>query len=52
MRKHTVEPMFGTVEEAMAIRRFLLRGLEKIEAEWALVTPADHCKRSNDLRLA
>ena len=52
LRKHTVEAVFGTVEEPMAFRRFLLPGLEKVEVEWAWVTLACHCKRSNDLRLA
>lgn len=52
LRKQTVEPVFGTVKEAMGFRRFLLRGLEKVEAEWALVTPAYNCKRLNNMRLA
>ena len=33
-------------------RQFLLRGLEKVEAEWALVTLAYNCKRLNNMRLA
>ena len=52
LRKQTVEPVFGIVKEAMGFRQFLLRGLEKVEAEWALVTLAYNCKRLNNLRLA
>ena len=33
-------------------RQFLLRGLEKVEGEWALVTLAYNCRRLNNLRLA
>ena len=47
LRKHTVEPAFGIVKEAMGFWQFLLRGLEKVEAEWALVTLAYNCKRLN-----
>ena len=50
--KQTVEPVFGIVKEAMGFRQFLLRGLEKVEAEWALVTLAYNCKRLNNMRLA
>ena len=52
LRKQTVEPVFGIVKEAMGFRRFLLRGLGKVEAEWALVTLAYNCKRLSNLRLA
>ncbi len=52
LRKQTVGPVFGIVKEAMGFRRFLLRGLEKFEGEWALVTLAHNCKRLNNLRLA
>ena len=52
LRKQTVEPVFGMVSEAMEFRQFLRRGLEKVEAEWALVTLAYNCKRLNNMRLA
>ena len=52
LRKQTVEPVFGIVKEAMGFRRFMLRGLEKVESEWALVTPAYNCKRLNNMMLA
>jgi transposase len=36
-RKQIVEPVFGQVKGARGIRRFLLRGLEKVSAEWQLI---------------
>jgi transposase len=36
-RKVIVEPVFGQIKEARGFRRFLLRGLTKIRAEWSLV---------------
>jgi transposase len=45
LRKQTVEPVFGIIKEAMGFRRFLLRGLEKVDLEWTLVTTAYNLKR-------
>ena len=39
-RKWIVEPPFGQIKEAMGFRRFLLRGLQNVRAEWALVCTA------------
>jgi transposase len=36
-RKHIVEPVFGQIKGARGIRTFLLRGLEKVSAEWNLI---------------
>jgi hypothetical protein len=36
-RKHIVEPVFGQMKSARGIRKFLLRGLEKVSAEWQLI---------------
>jgi len=36
-RKAMVEPVFGQVKQARGFRQFLLRGLEKMRAEWRLV---------------
>jgi transposase len=36
-RKHIVEPVFGQIKSARGIRRFLLRGLRKVSAEWQLI---------------
>ncbi len=36
-RKGIVEPVFGQIKQARGFRQFLLRGVEKVRAEWALV---------------
>ncbi|HSP18442.1 MAG TPA: IS1182 family transposase, partial [Myxococcaceae bacterium] len=36
-RKTTVEPVFGQVKQARGLRQFLLRGIEKVRAEWSLI---------------
>ncbi len=35
-RKTIVEPVFGQTKEGRGLRRFLLRGLEKVNGEWQL----------------
>ena len=45
-RKVIVEPVFGQVKGARGFRRFLLRGLEKVNGEWRLV-----CLTHNLLKL-
>lgn len=37
-RKFTPEPVFGQIKEARGFRRFLLRGLDAVRDEWALVS--------------
>lgn len=44
-RKSTVEPVFGIIKHVMGFRQFLLRGLEKVRGEWALVCLAWNMKR-------
>ena len=46
MRKAIVEPVFGQIKEQRGFRRFSLRGLEKVRAEWKLV-----CATANLLKL-
>ena len=46
MRKAIVEPVFGQIKEHRGFRRFSLRGLENVRAEWKLV-----CATSNLLKL-
>jgi transposase len=36
-RKAIVEPVNGQIKEARGLRRFLLRGLEKVDGEWHLI---------------
>jgi transposase len=45
-RKAIVEPVFGQIKQARGFRQFLLRGLEKVQGEWALV-----CMAHNVLKL-
>jgi len=45
-RKHIVEPVFGQIKGVRGIRKFLLRGLEKVRAEWQLI-----CLTHNLLKL-
>src|SRR6266699_1264172 len=37
LRKQIVEPVFGQIKQARGFRQFLLRGIDKVAAEWALV---------------
>jgi transposase len=47
LRKQIVEPVFGQIKAARGFRQFLLRGIEKVMAEWALL-----CTAHNLLKLA
>jgi transposase len=40
LRKQIVEPVFGQIKQARGFRQFLLRGIEKVTAEWALMCTA------------
>ena len=39
-RKGVVEPVVGQIKEARGFRRFLMRGLKAVEAEWSLICTA------------
>jgi transposase len=39
-RKQIVEPVFGQIKQARGFRQFLLRGIENVKAEWALICTA------------
>ena len=39
-RKQLVEPVFGQIKQARGFRQFLLRGIENVKAEWALICTA------------
>ncbi len=45
-RKAIVEPVFGQIKQARGFRQFLLRGIDKVQGEWALV-----CLTHNMLKL-
>ena len=40
LRKQIVEPVFGQIKQARGFRQFLLRGIEKVKAEWTLICTA------------
>ena len=40
LRKQLVEPVFGIIKEQQGARRFLLRGLSNVTAEWILLVTA------------
>jgi transposase len=46
-RKQTAEPVFGQIKSARGFRQFLLRGIDKVAAEWSLL-----CTAHNLLKLA
>jgi hypothetical protein len=46
LRKQVVEPVFGQIKQARGFRQFLLRGVEKVRAEWAMI-----CTTHNLLKL-
>ena len=37
-RKETVETVFGQIKQGRGFRQFLLRGLEKVNREWSLIS--------------
>jgi transposase len=45
-RKEIAEPAIGQIKEARGFRRFLLRGVEKVDAEWLII-----CLTHNLLKL-
>ena len=47
LRKQVVEPVIGQINQARSFRQFLLRGIDKVRCEWALV-----CTAHNLLKLA
>jgi hypothetical protein len=40
IRKYTVEPVFGHIKQARGFRQFLLRGIDKVKGEWAMICTA------------
>jgi IS5 family transposase len=46
LRKAIVEPVFGQIKGGRSLRRFSVRGLAKVQAEWALI-----CLTHNLLKL-
>ena len=45
LRKQVVEPVFGQIKEAGGFRQFLLRGIEKVKAEWSMICTAHNIRK-------
>ena len=45
MRKQIVEPVFEQIKQARGFRQFLLRGIKKVSAEWAIICTAHNLTR-------
>ncbi len=45
LRKQVVEPVFGQIKECLGFRRFLLRGIGKVQGEWSLVCTAHNLRK-------
>jgi len=41
----TIEPVFGQIKHARGFRQFLLRGLDQVRHEWALVCIAHNLNK-------
>lgn len=52
LRMQTVEPVFGVIKQCMGFRQFLLRGVDKVEGEWQLVSLAYNFKRLWNIKAA
>jgi transposase len=52
LRKQIVEAVFGLIKQARGFRQFLLRGLEKVRAEWALICTAHNLVKLANLATA
>ena len=44
-RKEIIEPIFGTVKRNLGFRRWSVRGLKKVQAEWAVVCTAVNLRK-------
>lgn len=44
-RQTTIEPVFGCLKHNLQFRRFHLRGLQKVQTEWTLLTTAYNCRQ-------
>ncbi len=51
-RKGMVEPAFGWLKQVLGFRQFSLRGLQKVQGEWSLVTLALNLRRMASMEAA
>src|SRR5262249_7228745 len=52
LRKQLPEPVFGQIKQARGFRQFLMRGLEKVKAEWALICTVHKLAQGRSLSAA
>jgi hypothetical protein len=45
LRKQIVEPVFGQIKQARGFRQFLLRSIDKVRHEWALICTAHNLNK-------
>ena len=45
LRKQVVEPVFGQIKEAGGFRQFLLRGIDKVTGEWAMICTTHNLRK-------
>ncbi|SPP98152.1 transposase [Bradyrhizobium vignae] len=45
LRNQIVKPVFGQIKQAHGFRQFLLRGTEKVTAEWALICTTHNLRK-------
>jgi transposase len=45
LRKCLAEPVFGVIKHARGFRQFLLRGMDKVQGEWAMVCTAHNLRK-------
>ena len=45
LRKQIVEPVFGQIKQARGFRQLLLRGIDKVKAEWAIICTAHNLNK-------
>ena len=51
-RKTIIEPTIGTIKVRQRFRGFLLRGLQKVKAEWVLATTGHNLLKIWKIKLA
>jgi hypothetical protein len=49
-RKFTVESVYGIIKHVIGFHQFMLRGLQAVQGEWALVCMAFNLKRLHTLK--
>ena len=45
LRKQVVEPVFGQIKDAGGFRQFLLRGIDKVTGEWAMICTTHNLRK-------